>query len=437
MIFDTIDRLELTELLTTGSAEQAIISHTARRSLDRTNLRKGFVQVVWREVSGRNVLTDIIVQDGGVKDFLAWSSTYIRTHQPISSFFRIWEASEFISEPQEIAPVDCIAAAAKLTIGEVFSLSKEPVSEDTLSLNACKSTASYVFAQLVTNGARAHVIEKSIRRWEAARNALGQSNSSIPTENLLHYFEIALHILDPGKDLFSNGDFIGSQKDSGIRHETTILETLISRGERALSKSKIMAYIKGVESISGTKEERMTSFKLQLSKMDSAKRTKSSPFDSAFIALMAYRISPNNLDYLPLLQSNEKKYPMVCMWYTLFSVSGQPSPTNYFKKGISQHIVRDVLADANLNIQTSADISFDELLMHSNINSKLEPSKIGLPHLSKIEIQPGAVSFIRTGKSPSNVTSQDYKNIGHGVDIKNEIAQIKELIQFIERKSRT
>lgn len=346
----------------------------------------------------------IFVRDGRIQDFLAWSSTYLRTVRPFSAFCRVLEWGVWNLEVLSQSPrLDNEKVAIGAVLGEAVTHQhfEEAAS---LTTRACMSTFSFALAREWALG-RTKQLDTIADAWSRTRNITKQPKRALSAELICQAWSCYLGD-EPAKtgtaslyerswcsdvrqvceELSRTGDMsqpIWDEITSGLSHAGRLRRSMReSREQRVMGLESALA---------------------ELSHADDPKR-------ASFLAgLLCSRVSPGTLEHSHLLRPSVGALPLALIWYGICAGLHPQSRVLDFQQGLGRRVLRELMAVDDLGSRPRCDISVAEL----DVFLTGDVQDVGFSTMSSghlmVEIAPGTLSTVGwpiNHSQPSAITAE-------------------------------
>lgn len=305
----------------------------------------------------------LIVDDGSLTDFLAWTTTFFAGFRPFTSFFRVlpwslFEASREIGITPSLGEMEGVCIGAIL--GEALTEARTRAVFDTLSIQGFASTYSHAMTRALALRHINSVLDSIGECWGTARELTGQSERTLPLEQLADIWCV-IRSLQRNSAPFS------------MRHELEIISNAIQqlrlRGElesqtwEALSDSKA-DYFALRREMSDRKERRVELFEKITAELST--NTGNVVAHGFVCGHLASLISEGTLSHADLLFPLLEKIPNAVLWYGICAGLSPSTKLQSDKGGLGRRLLRDLLRADSLLERPQADISIDELEVFFN-----------------------------------------------------------------------
>lgn len=146
--------------------------------------RAGEVTLIWPE-GGADQSLIVAVPAADMREFYAFTSTYVGTYSPFSAFFKV-VAAELVGMlllPHPEQDRLLLEAFIGLCVGEAtIQVGNRRLAD--IPLQACLATQSAVGAAAIGGGYDPMMVLPSIERWQTLRNRLGLETGRVPSDQI-------------------------------------------------------------------------------------------------------------------------------------------------------------------------------------------------------------------------------------------------------------
>ena len=260
----------------------------------------------------------LVVGEGEVDDFFAWTNTYLPNWSPISGYFRVFPDNqlnlsdkEFDTEGKRLLD----AASIGLTVAEALGQSSENYDVDRVSMSGCIATFSYAASQ----GIRRNVEMTDVaREWSRCRALTNQSGLRIEVESMLPPWETVAACVGGRGDTSR-----GASKRSERKLFVEGLREVVDKGEIGERTWKQLttgfpSARHAIKPMKGTQEERV--FVLESVLGNRGNRGNRYSEENSFVAgYLGSRIFPGTIKHARLVLKHLEKYPSAVLWLGLFA----------------------------------------------------------------------------------------------------------------------
>ena len=348
------------------------------------------LQFIWREDPQICVKLPsvIIVENITLRDFFAWTGTYLPQCRPLTAHSRVTTREKF----QAVADTQFTFCLGKLEticigliVGEAATYIAGQSNINRLSLPAFAGTYSFTMTRVIAGNMLPPEKEKVSELWAKARRLTGQKHLNLNLTELNQAWRIVLSISEQknlGRWLLEDSYEVLTSACHQILQTGEIGENNWNNLTNGLFEKDITQQL-----LKGPREERVLQVERALTsicdKPTADKNTR------AFIGgYLASRISPGTFDHYELLLPYLPKLPSMLLWYGLCAGLPHDSKLRNFGFGIGRRIIRDAVQEDSLLNRPRCDIALEELEVLSSGNySAQNPYPRDSGHLS-VELLP-------------------------------------------------
>jgi hypothetical protein len=344
----------------------------------------------------------IVVPDGELRSFLAWTSTYLDGFRPFTSLCRAIEMHTFESirdaEPlikfEEIGP-----ACAAIILADALTQGLGKVDQASISIAACESTFSFVRARFIAAGVRDDS-EVLPRRWLLAREIGRQPQRRLSPESSepLWYMLEAIagssrsrYHGSPNLDLYH---LCREYMATGSITEDR-LQPLLRSSSRISTITNAMTE---------TREQRVTVLDEVLRRTEL--RNMQGLEGDLVRGYIASLLSPGTIEYLALVASYLDEHPLLLMWYAFFAGLHPESKVLSQFGGLCRRLLKDVEQRDLLFERPRCDIAIEELeVLAATGPNGLTYLRGGSQTSVRVELYPTITAPVRISVSPADQRS--------------------------------
>jgi hypothetical protein len=342
----------------------------------------------------------ICTPNGKSKEFLAWTSTYIKHLRPFTAFSRVMDVEEFENARKAVIKSPLFPdALLGMIIGEVIDLKKLGIVRYSNTM-AAKNTLSYAIAMAVAQGSP-YKKSEIVRRFENCRKLTRNPYPYQLLNNLLNIWQNYLQSKN-----FPDEDYINS--NLGIKPIYDLLRSFSNRIE--VTKIDIENVFQNQINIpeipvkSQRIEHRVESFEAACKAITGNTRTP--PQLASFsIALIANLISPGTMSHSALLDQFCHTYPGLFTWYGLCAGLSPETTISGYEQGFGWRILRQLLAKYDILNHSFSDICYNELELLLSLEKPDIIFNTDYGNYLSIELVPGVSTLIPWQISPQNINS--------------------------------
>jgi hypothetical protein len=354
--------------------------------------------LIWKESDYRNQLFPVYIctANGKSKEFLAWSSTYLKQLKPLTAFTRVIEIDELnlLKTANQTETVSAqpkhINAFIGLIIGEVLELQNQGHVKFPNSM-AARSTYSHAIAM-------AAIHHSPYRKVDIARNYVAARRlASLPLtppflSGLSGIWQNFLLVID------------GADRNADMLDEKLIFRPIcemmkyIAEGED-LSRTMMEDILRqkidasAIPNVSQKVEDRVTSFEKASNLILTNKNIH--PQSASFaIACMANHILPGTMKHFALLAPFSKYYPAITMWYGLCAGLTPNSDVLSYNFGLGWRINRQIMTKSPIFDYPSSDICFNEFELLLSLKAPDTAFSTDSANNLSVELVPGIQTLV-------------------------------------------
>lgn len=351
-----IGRQEFVELL---QRDPGGVRLSVSNNREKDGLKKGDIRLLWpNRPGGGDLPVGLVVRDGEIEDFFAWTNTYLPNWSPITAYYRVFSDKQVIVIDKEIDTEGkrlLDAAAIGLTVSEALGQSIEGYDVDRVSMSGCIATFSYAASQ----GVRRNVKMADVaREWSNCRALTNQSGLRIGVESMLAPWETVAECVNGRGDTS-----VGASRRGKSRLLVEGLMEVIAKGEIGESTWKRLttgfpSARHAIKPMKGTQEERV--FVLESVLGSRGNRGHRHSDENSFVAgYLGSRIFPGTIKHAGLILKHLDKYPSAVLWLGLFAGLHERRELNLSSLG--RHVWRTLEGDTSVLSRPRCDVGIREL----------------------------------------------------------------------------
>ena len=306
----------------------------------------------------------IVVANGRLQEFFAWTSTYLKACQPLSAVCRTvtpQEATAFSQSSPSSFSFSLQSVALGLIIAETATYA-DTVDISRLPRVGFAGTLSFVLSRALSLPDSAVPLEELGHRWKLTRELTKQREVLLDFGDVLDVWSIALAtVLDQRKAMFSNMVTPTAQS----RDIVAACEQI--RSEGALSPNTWDKLTRGLidkgfdpDELSGPREDRVAHVEAILGNI-SRKRQKRNVLQGFVCGYIASRIAPGSIEHISLLKPFLAEIPSLLLWYALCASLDPRCTIQNFGNGLGRRIIADITRCNGFFDRPTCDIAFAEL----------------------------------------------------------------------------
>ncbi|MCK4825062.1 hypothetical protein KA005_55455, partial [bacterium] len=258
----------------------------------------------------------IIVKPTDMRDFLAWTSTYLSALRPLTAYCRILEieqAKHLIFKEQKPSLGNKRDAFIGAILGEALS---HHYNGDIIRITptSLKSTYSYVMTRACAMGKKGVFLEDVTRRWDRVRELSQQSKRKITTDAIEQVWEVLRFLNQP------------SFKEETIGPSSIILESCMDISKKGVIEdakwnilTENMPSVKdSINIMRESKEKRVEWFEDMARRLqDSYNLAIASDAASFLCGYLLSQVTRGSMQHAEILRPYLRRFPTVIMWYGL------------------------------------------------------------------------------------------------------------------------
>lgn len=364
------------------------------------------VMLVWQDDSAWSRRRPmIVVKDSYLREFVAFVSTYIKTHTPFSAFFRIIEESKFrelyesldLSSNGRHVPHELVG----VVIAEAFAQSGERATNiSSLQIQACFATLSSSLLACFSAGYGPASIDEMIDKWGQAKRNFSDDTLALPIPCISSFWRIVFAVcVDP------------SPISENLLPPTArqAIESFLRRRELTAQDWHLLCHGNSqleslAEILLGSKEERIAGLDRTVAILQHS-TSLTQGMQEILVGAAASFVANGAMSYLPLTKAFHESHPAATLWFAFFTSFNRRSDVFDSGESLGRHLESKIFVRRNLFDNPTADIDFNELQV-------VGPSSRGMRFRTQqtssvtVEIIPMVQGRFRMGRGskPSEVT---------------------------------
>ena len=336
--------------------------------------------------------TLIIVPDRELRDFLAWTTTFVGGYRPFTAYCRVVERETAHEFEQTRSPflnkIENVCAA--VTIADTLTQLGGQVHPNEVSIATCKSSYSYCMSRGLALNISNRQMETLGEKWALCRKLTKQSDNKVGLESIKKIWKILSMVIRSSDALFAFPD-----KDADI---VEACRQLFTEGSIHPNIWKKITYghgelTEGVKDMEGIKEQAVVSLERILAKLDEYVYD---PFRQSFVCGYLFSLlSSGSLHHLELIRTYLQKYPAAMLWYGACSGLRPGSEITGLFQGLGKRLLRDLLFEDSYLASPRSDIAVEELNVLVSGDSSVDDFKKDSPNRLDVEIAPFISMMVR------------------------------------------
>lgn len=359
--------------------------------------RSGVVRLVWtNSPMDGNSPSLVVVPRGELREFFAWTNTYLPNWRPISSLIRVVSSDIKYQMPlssNSVRPLlgfEC--GALGLVLGEALTyraVTNRKISHLRISIGACMATCSFGLGRWIGLGRK--FTPRIGQYWFCARKVLNQPSLGLDPQAIMSPWAVL--------------DKIASRNGSDIDHRTVpsavfkMCESIHAKG--VIDEESLAVITKGFPDLRGAFQQMEGPWERRISVLDRAlkatmQKRRNLPDSIVFgCGLLASRIDSGTLDHAGLLVPYLRHAKGLLLWYGLCAGLVQNTRVIEFSENLGRRVLRDMFAEETIFSVPRCDISLDEIEVLSVSKSSISNLKNGVSGQLTIEILPCVTTAVR------------------------------------------
>ena len=387
--------------------------------------KQGSVRLIWRKKEELGELpVGVMVPEGELGEFFAWTNTYVPNWCPISAFFRViswtddlWDdgqGSRSVGDVYETASVG-------LTIGEALVQSGARFDVERVPLSGCIATFSFVAARGVKRGI---AIEDLAERWDVCRRITGQDALAVRISELVVPWQMLINLAK------NEGGGSRDSAASGSRKAVEdALRDVVKKGEvgsaawRAVTRG-FPEVRNAMKYMADTQETRMLAFERMLKETVMGRKARSSEA-SFLMGYVASLIAPGSVKHAHMLLDHIDRLSTAVMWLSLFASIYRKSQLRVSK--LAHLVWRAIAEEEELLARPRSDIGLAELCVLQDagvVNDSLRGTTRGR---LIVELMPCVSTIVRWPRQEGVGDSQ-----GQGELFSGQASQLNSITRALE-----
>ena len=390
-------------------------------------LGSGEVMLVWQndaDIPNANNAPLVVIDRSQMRDFFAFTSTYISTYSPFSAFFRVVSSDVIegviqttINPHRQTLPEEFVA----ILVAEAYVQSGGTPLEKT-SVQACLATISFSILSAIARGYDRETLNYIMPAWSAARGLLTTEKLTLDADDINAFWAPVLDAIYGEGHRSGSGygsytrvvQFLRRQLAEGAGHSDAGLELL----EELRDPISDVGHKKAL-----TREERVLAFSSTLASLANDKNVE--PLVKEIIAgFMLARIGDGSLEYLQACQQFLPSMPRAALWYGFFVTCWRNNDVLTISECLGRRLSRHLFSWSGAFSSPVCDIGFNELHIRVQGPSRSVPYRTEHQAVTLIELLPGVTARFRTSRQNA-VTS----NYAHRIGERDALRQVRTSLQ--------
>lgn len=329
-------------------------------ALGATSRSRAELVFIWRdEPTGRNQLPQIIVvRDRPLREFFAWTATYLGACRPLSAICRVMdfqEAKRHLQTRHLPIPSRLADAALGAMLGETATYTKIG-SIRKFTTVAFAGTFSFAVTRSLANGTPFSGAVEAGEAWNRVRHLTAQNSLKVGCRDLCQVWRVLLEAFRSkvSQRSVSRSEAIPRVACAEMAECGEIsTHTLEAIARRVHDKQLLL------EEFTGPREERVVHLDHALRRLATKSRT--TACDSFLAGYLTSRIAPGTFEHNELLLPFQDDLPLASIWYGICAGMSSKSKLRNMYSGLGHRILRDALRCENVVSSPRCDVSLPEL----------------------------------------------------------------------------
>ena len=349
----------------------------------------------------------IVVPSGGVREFLAWTATYVRDFRPFTAFCRVMErtvAEQFLAATAVPALRQAEGICAGLVLGESLAQLRGRIDLREFPVTTYPVTLSYALSRALALTGTTELADVITALWSQVRETTGQSRMALPPNAVAFVWSVAFG-LAPGqhaqRSLSETGDTLRE-----VWSELSTTGVVSERSWGTMTNGiPTFAPLRDMSRLPRERRLDLVDVALKLLIATGRDGNERWSFLAGYITSM---LGPGTLDHAEILIPASLSLPTAFLWYGLFAGTNLRGDGLPVGNPVARRIVRDLTAPDRAINRPRCDIAFDELAV-------LLPTEVATPLLNTragkldIDILPGLTMSVRWPPQDSTVEEERRK----------------------------
>jgi len=364
----------------------------------------------------------IVVSENKIRDFLAWSSTYIPSLTPFTSFCRVLTpplTKMFLSSKKHYPLNRLEGACIGLILGETLT---HFYNNNIKNINplAIKSSLSFILIKSSIIGINEYS-DFIVNRWLKACRLTKTDERVLSSERILEAWKI----------LMSLDDAVYSKEIKLTDYQTIINKAcndILKNG--SISNNLWLNLTNGIDELKNANEKMKESIENRVNNFEDVSnlllnQTINNKVTEFLCGYLASQIEPGSMNHLDMIHSYIATFPSVILWYSICEGLYQNTKIHNYKNSLGWRVTRDLylwLPDVG---KPKSDISLDELEVIVDVDNPNLNFLVENPAAIFVEIVPSIYSvFIWRDQFKNKKTDQAKERVEQ-----NPIAELGELLE--------
>ena len=392
-----LNRAELLSLMMGPKSGRELFPRYKNVEAD-TEPRQNEVYVYWptEKSKGDELPSVVVVADDALEDFLAWSTTFLSSYRPLSSFLRVlsWTIFQEVQNESKESFFQNRSVLGGAILGETLANVTGRGLIDSLSLTAFESTYSYAISRAIALGFRASLMPYISKGWQSVRDFGEQRERKLSIENLESVWDILFMLAMP-KQL---NEWVSRQSNRAIEI-LQACEEISLKGE--ISMETLERLLRGRVSpflfanlMRLPREHRVVLFeRVMKDLMDTPTNDPGINFAVGYLASM---LGEGSLEHAQLIFPFQSQFPSAMLWYGVCASLSPASRvlTDYGHLGL--RILRMLERKDDYYTSPVCDVSLAELEVIMRGHPKSRIFRQAHASFLRVELAPCITTVVRS-----------------------------------------
>lgn len=366
---------------------------------------EGNIRLVWELDAGppsvKNVPL-ISIQRLHLKDFFAFTSTYVSTFSPLSAFFRIVPDDilhEVLSSHEGKSGSRIPDEFIGITIAEAYAQTGGSVGIEKLSIQAGLATISSSVIAAIASGYQAPRLETVIECWSSARELLANEKARLSADAISPFWAaLSRAIFDRSKSDFGYQPY--GRAIEFVRQQLVQGFSVNAGAWRELTRDL-------PEELRALADERNVAREEQVRKIDTVsdlliESSRVEPLIREIVAgFLIARLSGGSFEYLRFCDPFLEKLPRTVLWFGLFASLQRDSNIMSIGDCLGRRLAQKVFSFSGPFSPPVCDIGYFELEAFRIDHVHSPKFRTDNQNIILVELLPGVVARYRTSREAS------------------------------------
>jgi len=319
-----------------------------------TDLLPSEMIIAWPSAQPRQwELPTLVVLPNLVRDFLAWTSTYLAMIKPLTAFSRVIstrQLSMLLDAPELLSLGRLQNGWIGAIVGEALESVGDKVKASELPIRNCLSTFLFAMARASALGVVSSEIIEIGDRWDRARKLVG-GYEDLGNGSRRAVLQVLMELTDK----------YSSHRTSGTLDVVTICRALLDNEGRRLREFDELLSRLGISSpdIGAAREDQIQVYENVVRRVR-GDGTLDKSAKSFLVALALSRVAPGSIEYMDLLSESRRDFPGVLSWYGLCAGLSAKSEVQSQFDSLGRKVAKELEYIERPDGRPRCDLSIDE-----------------------------------------------------------------------------